>query len=64
MSDNYINIEFRVKYKTQKGNELYIMGDSEDFGDWKSKTFKLDWSEGDIWKYTNIKQTKKIIIII
>ncbi len=50
MSDNYINIEFRVKYKTQKGNELYIMGDSEDFGDWKSKKFKLDWGEGDIWK--------------
>lgn len=50
MLDNYVNIEFRIKYETKEGEEVYIFGDSDDFGQWKEKKFKLDWSNGHIWK--------------
>jgi hypothetical protein len=50
MSENYITFEFRIKYITNQGEEIYILGDNDDFGHWKAKKFKLDWNENNIWK--------------
>lgn len=50
MSDKFIIIEFRIHYNTQQGEEIYILGDNDDFGNWTSKKFKLDWNENNIWK--------------
>ena len=48
--DKDITFEFRIKYKTRDGQNIYIFGDNDDFGNWKNKKFKLDWSDGHIWK--------------
>ena len=50
MSESYITFEFRIKYVTQEGEEIYILGDNDDFGNWETKKFKLDWNENNIWK--------------
>ena len=50
MSDKYKIFEFRIKFTTHAGQDIYIFGDNDDFGNWKDRKFKLDWTEGHIWK--------------
>ena len=45
-----IVFEFRIHYKTNPGEDVYILGDIDNFGFWKEKKFKLEWTEGHIWK--------------
>ena len=45
-----ITFLFKIKYETYPGEEIYIFGDSPDFGNWKNPKFKLTWSEGHIWQ--------------
>ena len=45
-----ITFLFKIKYETYPGEEIYIFGDSPDFGNWKYPKFKLRWSEGHIWQ--------------
>ena len=45
-----ITFLFKIKYETYPGEEIYIFGDSPDFGNWKFPKFKLRWSEGHIWQ--------------
>ena len=45
-----INFLIKLKYETKPGEEIYIYGDSKEFGNWKSAKFKLFWSKGHIWK--------------
>lgn len=62
MNDNFITFEFRIKYRLKEGQEMYVLGDHIDFGNWNKK-FKLDWSNGDIWKKEykmNINKSKCI----
>ena len=47
--DNFITFEFRIKYKANHGQAIYVLGDHEDFGNWNKK-FELEWNEGHIWK--------------
>ena len=47
-----ITFLFKIKYETYPGEEIYIFGDSPDFGNWKNPKFKLRWSEGHIWQAT------------
>ena len=47
-----ITFLFKIKYETYPGEEIYIFGDSPDFGNWKNPKFKLRWSEGHIWQGT------------
>ena len=58
----FITFQFQLKYETTPGEELYIYGDSPDFGSWKQPKFKLRWSEGHIWKadYDMPKTSKSI----
>ena len=60
--DDYIIFEFRIKYKTEEGQNIFILGDSEDFGNWKEAKFKLKWTNGHIWigKYNMKKNNKNI----
>ncbi len=52
MEKNNETITFLIKlqYETKPGEEIYIYGDSNDFGNWNSPNFKLVWSEGHIWQ--------------
>ena len=58
-----VTFEFQINYKTNFGEEIYILGNSPDFGNWKECKFKLKWSEGNIWKgnYTMKKSTPDIL---
>ena len=57
-----VTFHFRIKYDTKPGEEIYIYGDSPDFGSWKHAKFKLYWSKGNIWKadYRMQKSSKNI----
>ena len=59
---DFVNFQFRIKYETQPGEEIFIYGDSQDFGNWKHPKFKLRWSQGHIWKadYQMSKSIKNI----
>lgn len=50
MSNNVIIFEFRIKYETKDGEDIYILGNNSDFGNWEDKKFKLDYNNGYIWK--------------
>lgn len=47
---DFITFLFRIKYETNPGEDIFIYGDSPDFGNWKSPKFKLRWSDGHIWQ--------------
>ena len=49
-SKNYITFIFRIKYETNPGEEIYILGDHSDFGNWIKPIFKLKWTNGHIWQ--------------
>ena len=47
-----ISIEFRIRYETSQGENIYVLGNSPLLGNWKNPIFKLHWSENHIWKNT------------
>jgi len=47
---DFVTFQFKIKYETFPGEEIYIYGDCPDFGNWKKPNFKLYWSKGHIWK--------------
>ena len=47
---DFITFLFRIKFETNPGEDIYIYGDSPDFGNWKYPKFKLRWSNGHIWQ--------------
>ena len=59
---DFVTFHFRIKYNTGPGEEIYIYGDSPDFGNWQDPKFKLNWSEGNIWiaDYQMQKSSKNI----
>ena len=45
------SIDFRIKYDTQIGESLAIIGSLNELGLWKqNKALKMEWNEGNIWK--------------
>ena len=48
--DESITFLIKLQYETRPGEEIYIYGDNNDFGNWCSPNFKLSWSEGHIWQ--------------
>ena len=59
---NFVAFQFRIRYETRPGEEIYIYGDCPDFGNWKQPKFKLRWSHGHIWRadYHMSKSSKNI----
>ena len=59
-----MSIQFHicVKYETKPGQEIYIYGETPDFGNWKESKFPLKWTTGHIWKgdYNMPKESKDI----
>jgi hypothetical protein len=47
--DEY-TIKFSIKYSTQPGENIYIVGDIKELGNWKEHKLKLKWTDGHIWK--------------
>jgi len=45
-----ICFQIQIKYETKHGEEIYIYGDSPDFGSWRHPKFRLRWSQGHVWK--------------
>jgi len=43
-------IKFRIKYQTTPGQNIFIIGNIDQLGNWKKNIFKLKWTEGHIWK--------------
>jgi protein-tyrosine phosphatase len=40
---------FSVSYKTEYGQNVYVMGSLSELGNWKEYRAKLKWTEGHIW---------------
>ena len=47
---DFVTFQFQIMYETNPGEELFIYGDSPDFGSWRHPKFKLRWSPGHVWK--------------
>ena len=62
MDSDKITFEFQIKYETNQGENIYILGSDPLFGNWKERKFKLHWTENHIWKneITIPKNTKYI----
>jgi len=43
-------LKFSMKYQTLPGQNIYILGNLDNLGNWKNKIFKLKWTNGHIWK--------------
>ena len=50
MDSDKITFQFQIRYETNQGENLYILGSDPRFGNWKDPKFKLHWSENHIWK--------------
>ena len=48
--DSKITFQFQIKYETNQGENIYILGSDPIFGNWKDAKFRLGWYEGHIWK--------------
>lgn len=43
-------VTFRINYKVNYGEELSIVGDIPELGNWhNTHRARMKWSEGDIW---------------
>ena len=49
IKDNTITFQIKLRYETLPGEEIYILGEGKDFGNWTNPNFKLYWSEGNLW---------------
>lgn len=43
-------VKFSIKYQTSPGQNIFILGNIPELGNWKDAKFKLKWSEGHFWK--------------
>jgi hypothetical protein len=52
-------LTLRIKYQTDPGESLCVVGDNQELGQWKSFNATMKWTEGHIWMLDNIMiQTK------
>ena len=49
-TETTVKFAISVKYETKEGENVYILGDSDSFGNWKTNKFKLNWTTGHIWR--------------
>ena len=54
--DSKITFQFQIKYETNQGENIYILGSDPLFGNWKDAKFRLGWHEGHIWKKAGHRQ--------
>ena len=47
---NFYSVKFSIKFQTQLGENIFILGNIKELGNWKETKFRLKWSEGHIWK--------------
>ena len=47
---NEVTFLISMHYKTLSDEEIYILGNISDFGYWKEKKYKMNFSNGYIWK--------------
>ena len=40
---------FKIKFETQLGESLCVIGEIEELGSWKNFVGKMKWTEGHIW---------------
>ncbi|KAK6588960.1 glucan 1 [Cryptosporidium xiaoi] len=46
----YLTIKFSVKYETKFGQELRVVGNIKELGDWDvEKSLSMTWTEGSFW---------------
>ena len=58
---NEVTFLISIHYKTQLDEAIYILGNISDFGYWKEKKYKMDFSDGYIWK-TNFRMKKVTLV--
>ena len=47
-ADSY-NVQMSVQYETKLGENLYVMGNISELGNWNDFVCKMTWTEGHIW---------------
>ena len=48
-ADTVHQVWFKVNYKSELGEEVYVFGSIPELGGWKTNMYKLIWTEGHVW---------------
>ena len=55
-------ITFQIKYNTQMGEDLAVIGSINELGSWnQSQALKMGWNDGNIWKGTLLFSDSNVI---
>lgn len=49
------DVEFKVRYSTNPGQELYVMGSINELGNWRDFACKMTEIEDDLWITDNLR---------
>ena len=52
-------LTLRIKYQTNLGESLCVVGDIEELGNWKTFNCHMTWTEGHIWVLKDLPITSK-----
>jgi hypothetical protein len=52
-------LTLRIKYQTNLGESLCVVGDVEELGNWKTFNCQMTWTEGHIWVLKDLLVTSK-----
>ena len=47
-----VKLTFKVHFETNFGQNLYLIGNTDELGSWSDFTNKMEWSHGHIWHIT------------
>lgn len=53
------NLTMRIKYQTNMGESLCVIGNIEEFGAWKNFKMRMKWTEGHVWVLENLSIKSK-----
>lgn len=55
------NLTLRIKYETNLGESMSIIGDIEELGNWKNFKCHMTWTEGHVWVLRDLPIKEKSI---
>jgi hypothetical protein len=57
--DGSYKLTLRIKYQTNLGESLCVVGNIEELGNWKNFNCKMSWTEGHVWVLKDLPVTSK-----
>ena len=55
------NLTLRIKYQTNMGESLCVIGDIKELGAWKNFKSRMKWTDGHVWVLDNLVVKSKAV---